>query len=115
PPAHLLHAEMRNYTLDLAARLGGGIDLDLLPEHLAFAEGRLLSVHPFLDFNGRTARVWLWEILRRLDLPPVELAPTAPAAAAAFIAALRAADQRDYRPLADLWRARLAAGAADHV
>ncbi|MGH8524836.1 MAG: hypothetical protein ACREXY_11645, partial [Gammaproteobacteria bacterium] len=37
-------------------------------EALAFAEGRLLSIHPFLDFNGRATRVWLREVIRRL--PP---------------------------------------------
>lgn len=64
---------VREYGLDLQARLaavGSGKDETLL-ETLAFAEGRLLSIHPFADFNGRVTRVWLREILRRLDLPPV--------------------------------------------
>ena len=38
-------------------------------EFLAFAEGRFLTVHPFADFNGRTVRLFLAELLRRLDLP----------------------------------------------
>ncbi len=58
---------MREYSADLAARR-----TTLLPplghfllETLAFAEGRLLTVHPFPDFNGRITRLWLREILRR--------------------------------------------------
>jgi len=44
-------------------------------KRFAFAEGRLLFVHPFPDFNGRATRLLLAEILRRQELPPVELAP----------------------------------------
>jgi hypothetical protein len=42
---------------------------------LTLAEGRFLPVHPFQDFNDRTIRLFLLEILRRLDLPPVVLTP----------------------------------------
>ena len=42
---------------------------DFTLELLAFAEGRFLSIHPFQDFNGRTIRLFLLELLRRLDLP----------------------------------------------
>ena len=68
---------VREYGLDLQARLSavGASEDELLLEALAFAEGRLLSIHPFPDFNGRVTRVWLREILRRLQLPPVQLAP----------------------------------------
>ena len=76
-------------------------------ETLAFAEGRLLSVHPFQDFNGRVTRLWLRELIRRLDLPPIDLVPARPADEAPYFAALRAADQLDWEPLAALWRQRL--------
>ncbi len=76
-------------------------------ETLAFAEGRLLSIHPFLDFNGRVTRLWLRELLRRLELPPVDLVPTDPAAVATYLAALRAADDLDWTPLVAVWRDRL--------
>ena len=112
PPApHLVPMELRNYMLDLQARLAATPAVDDWPEHLAFAEGCLLSIHPFADFNGRVTRLWLWELLRRLDLPPVELSAAEPAAVQAYLAALRAGDGRDYRPLAQIWRLRLAATA----
>ena len=76
---------------------------------LAFAEGRLLSIHPFRDFNGRVTRLFLPWLLRRLQLPPVDLVPADPPATQAYLAALRAADQRDWRPLASIWEQRLAA------
>ncbi|MGQ0525492.1 MAG: Fic family protein [Betaproteobacteria bacterium] len=102
---------VREYGRDLQARLSatGGAS-EILLETLAFAEGRLLSIHPFADFNGRVARVWLRELLRRFDLPPVQLAPGDEPARSEYLAALRAADRNDWRPLMDVWRRRFEAG-----
>ena len=109
PPApYLLPTLMRDYTDNLQARLAAKpSDLDLLPEHLAYAEGRLLTIHPFQDFNGRLARLWLWEILRRLDLPPVDLVPTIPQETDTYLAALHAYDTGQTHPLITLWQERL--------
>ncbi len=108
PPApHLVPEQMRNYTLDLQARLVGSLPVEQVPEVLAFAEGRLLSIHPFTDFNGRLSRLWLWELLRRLRLPPVTLVSSAPDALRDYLAALRAADRLNYQALEELWRQRL--------
>jgi len=98
---------MRDYISDLEARLQGDVIGPLISEHLAFAEARLLSIHPFADFNGRLTRLWLWELLRRLRLPPVELAPTASAAMNEYLLALRAADRMDLQPLIRIWNNRL--------
>ncbi|MEI6493467.1 MAG: Fic family protein [Verrucomicrobiota bacterium] len=111
PPApHLLPVLMREYALDLQARWdeAAGNDVDLAMEFLAFAEGRFLSIHPFRDFNGRTVRVFLKELLRRLDLPRVELAPESEAVRANYFAALEAADKRDWQPLTTIWKSRFA-------
>jgi CRISPR-associated endonuclease/helicase Cas3 len=101
---------MRDYTLDLQARWGtaAGDDIRLTLEFLAFAEGRFLSIHPFRDFNGRTVRVFLAELLRRLDLPNVDLAPESEDARSHYFAALEAADRRDWQPLVTIWKARFA-------
>lgn len=110
PPApHEVPLRMRDYFLDLQARLENGGELELLPELLAFAEGRLLTVHPFADFNGRLTRLWLWELLRRLNLPPVDLAPSRAEEVQCYLAALRAADKADFSLLTVLWRQRLEA------
>lgn len=100
---------MRDYTRDLQARLAGlpeGPSEELL-ECLAFAEGRLLYIHPFEDFNGRVTRVLLSELLQRLALPAVDLAPDTEDERAAYLAALRAADKQDWGPLISVWQARL--------
>ena len=98
---------MREYSLDLSARLAEPIQFESLPDTLAFAEARLLTIHPFADFNGRLVRLWLWEILRRLKLPPVQLAPRDKAETEIYLAALRAGDQKNFHPLAQLWMQRL--------
>lgn len=109
PPApHQLPMLMRDYTLDLQARweVASGENIDLSLEFLAFAEGRFLSIHPFRDFNGRTIRVFLAELLRRLDLPVVNLAPESEAGRAEYFSALEAADRRDWQPLIAIWKNR---------
>ncbi len=61
PPSYKVALLMRDYGEDLRVRLqntSGHMD-ELLLETLAFAEGRLLSIHPFNDFNGRATRLFL--------------------------------------------------------
>jgi CRISPR-associated endonuclease/helicase Cas3 len=108
-PPHSLPVLMRDYALDLQARWEGASrePSELTLELLAFAEGRFLTVHPFQDFNGRTIRLWLIEILRRLDLPVLSLAAETEAERAVYFRALEAADELRWEPLMDVWRARL--------
>jgi CRISPR-associated endonuclease/helicase Cas3 len=100
---------MRDYGLDLQARwqAADSGEMEPLLEFLAFAEGRFLTVHPFRDFNGRTIRLFLTELLRRLDLPRVVLAPEEESARHAYFSALEAADHCDWQPLMSLWNERL--------
>ena len=104
---------MREYALDLSARMahlpeiqseGSSFDQRLL-ETLAFAEGRLLCIHPFADFNGHTTRLFLLFVLRRLGLPSMDLVPPREHAAP-YLLALAAADKGDLNPLIDIWRDR---------
>jgi CRISPR-associated endonuclease/helicase Cas3 len=110
PLPHQVPLRMRDYVLDLAVQMEAAGGPEGMPDALAFAEGRLLSIHPFADFNGRLTRLWLWELLRRLRLPPVALVPGDEAGVAAYLAALRAGDGNDFRPLSALWQERLAGG-----
>ena len=110
PPPHQVPPLVRDYFADLNARLAAsssGQDA-LLVETLAFAEGRLLSIHPFPDFNGRVTRLLLVELLRRTDLPPVELVPGGAAVQKQYLSALRAADSSNWKPLIEFWQKRLA-------
>lgn len=106
PPPHEIPLSMRNYADDLMTRLANPAG-DLLLEALAFAEGRLLTIHPFRDFNGRVTRLFLRELLRRLDLPPVDLVPIISGDESLYFAALRAGDKLDWCPLMAIWRQRL--------
>jgi len=108
PPPHALPVLMRNYTLDLQARWqdASASLSELTLEFLAFAEGRFLTIHPFKDFNGRTIRVILLELLRRLDLPRVELAPQTEPGRDRYFTALESADQGNLQPLIAIWKDR---------
>ncbi len=109
PLSHKVPILVRDYFADLNVRLAdlsGGRET-LLLETLAFAEGRLLFIHPFADFNGRATRLLLAEILRREELPPVELAPDEATARKTYIQALVAADKTNWMPLTRLWQERL--------
>ncbi len=90
PLPHEVPLRMRDYSLDLRARWPEATATlsDLTLELLAFAEGRFLTIHPFSDFNGRTIRLFLRELLRRLDFPRVILEPDTDAGRAAYFAAL---------------------------
>jgi CRISPR-associated endonuclease/helicase Cas3 len=110
-PAHFeLPTLIRNYCADIETRLSGYTDP--LPDErligdLAFAEGRFLFIHPFRDFNGRTARMLLFALLVRLGLPPVRLVPTDSGDRKRYLTALAAADNQDYRDLEAIWTERL--------
>lgn len=80
---------------------------DLWLEALAFAEGRLLSIHSFADFNGRVTRVFIDLLTRVLKLPDVDPTPDPGPATEQYLAALRAADRNDWRALMDIWRRRI--------
>ena len=108
PVAHRVPILIKDYGEDLRVRLenaSGSVD-EILLETLAFAEGRLLTIHPFTDFNGRVTRLFLREMLRRLELPPVDLVPMSASDETAYFTALRAGDQLQWNPLMKIWQQR---------
>lgn len=103
---------VRQYCQDIEARLSAlgtapPITNTLL-ETLAFAEGRFLSIHPFLDFNGRVTRMLLFALCYRLELPPVELVPKEKQKEN-YLFALSEGDKLDWQPLIGIWKQRLGA------
>lgn len=108
PPPYRVPMLIHEYGADLRVRMenASGHLASLLLETLSFAEGRLLSIHPFTDFNGRVTRLFIREILRRLDLPPVDLVPTDREGERRYFAALHAGDQNDWTPLMKVWESR---------
>ena len=79
-------------------------------------ESRLIEIPTGLGKTAAVVLAWMWNRVHlqqhgwphRLDLPRVELAPQTETGRAAYFAALEAADRRDFQPLVDLWRDRLA-------
>ena len=102
PPSHQVPLLVRDYFADLNVRLAR--KETLLLETLAFAEGRVLFIHLFPDFNGRATRLLLAEILRRQELPPVGIAPDNDTARRNYLSALEAADRLDWTLLTKLWQ-----------
>ena len=110
PPAfHLVPQRMREYALDLQVRIASlpPTPDELWLEALAFAEGRLLSIHPFADLNGRVSRLFIDLLTRVLKLPDVDPTPDPGAPTANYLAALNAADRNDWRGLMEVWRGRM--------
>ena len=108
PPSCRVPLLMREYAADLSERMAHARRNpgQRLLETLAFAEGQLLHIHPFEDFNGRVTRLFLIEVLYRLDLPIVDPAAASPTEAQRYFAALRAYDRRDNAPLMAIWQGR---------
>jgi len=113
PPFYEVPVHMRLFCDDLAERLGhvqsGALDLRMIAELLAVADGRFQSIHPFRDFNGRVGRILLVALIHILGLPPVDIVPAGPEFLQAYLAALTAADQGDYGVLTEMWVQRLEA------
>ena len=69
---------------------------------LAWAHHRFLWIHPFLDYNGRLARLLNNIILLKLNLPPIELQVETKRKRAAYVKALQEADRGNMKPLEGL-------------
>lgn len=74
PEPYEIPVQIHEYIQNLQTRLSNSDTIDLQIETLAYAEGEFLHIHPFQDFNGRTIRAFLDELIRRLDLPQVDTA-----------------------------------------
>lgn len=74
PEPYEIPIRMHEYVANMRERLKNSNSLELQIETLAYAEGEFLHIHPFQDFNGRTIRVILSEILMRFELPLIDVA-----------------------------------------
>lgn len=96
PPAWDVPAHLTDWADWLAAREAAGAE----PVELsAVAHHRLVSIHPFLDGNGRTARLVMNLILLRAGYPPAIIAR---ANRAQYYRALAQADRGRDAPLVNL-------------
>lgn len=105
PPAHAVAVQVRDFCLDLEARLRHLAGAESIADLLAWVDWRFQWIHPFKDFNGRVGRILLVALAYRLGLPPMD--PADVKNRGAYFAALRAADAGDPLPLREIWFDRL--------
>lgn len=69
---------------------------------ISWFQHRFVYIHPFNDYNGRTARMLTIIILLNLNLPPIEIEATSSKSRKVYISAMQEADEGDYSKLESL-------------
>lgn len=101
PPYYQLHELVINLCNDLEERLKHLPSPDeksfiiKVIELTAWFQHRLVFIHPFQDYNGRTARMLTSLILLKLNLPPIELKAETEKDRARYLRAMQKADDSD--------------------
>ena len=79
-----------------------GAFIERVVELLAHFQHRFVFIHPFVDYNGRTARIFTSYILMRLSLPIIEFKMEKNKERKTYIEALQKADKGDYQDLEEI-------------
>lgn len=69
---------------------------------LAWFQHKFVQIHPFNDYNGRTARMLTTYLLLKFNLHPFEIKANTTRDRKIYIKALQSADEGDYLPLEKL-------------
>lgn len=111
PPPHTIREYLNNFEKDLHVQLGPvSMDTKKRKEHVvaiaAWMQHRIVWIHPFLDYNGRIARLATNLLFLEHGLPLVEIpAEKSGNIRNQYVAAMHAADNGDLVPLEKLlWR-----------
>lgn len=96
PPFHQVPELTERFFADLNERLKHTPDPISL---IAWAQHRLVWIHPFQDYNGRIARLFSNLLMLRFNLPLVEIKVESENDRKKYISALKAADEADYSQL----------------
>ena len=70
-----------------------------LVQLLAWFQHRVVSIHPFKDYNGRIARMLTILLLLRFNLPPIELKAETGTDRRRYLTSMQKADEGDYSDL----------------
>lgn len=76
--------------------------IERVVELLSQFQHRFVFIHPFVDYNGRTARMLTSYILMRLKLPIIEIKTEKGKERKAYIEALQKADTGEYQDLKNI-------------
>jgi len=76
--------------------------IERVVELISHFQHRFVFIHPFVDYNGRTARMLTSYILMRLNLPIIEIKADTGKSRKEYISALKKADEGDYLKLEDI-------------
>lgn len=71
-------------------------------ELLSHFQHRFVLIHPFVDYNGRTARMFTSYIIMRLNLPIIEIKANTGKTRKEYIKALQKSDDGNYQALEDI-------------
>lgn len=103
-----VNQEITNLCLDLKERVkhlpkyNHKYYLDKTIELLAWFQHRFVQIHPFNDYNGRTARLLTTLLLLKFRLPSIEIKALTKDDRKIYIKALQKADTGDYKSLENL-------------
>lgn len=108
PPYYLVSELVLNLSNDLDERLKHLPKPDAenfiikVVELLAWFQHRFVFIHPFKDYNGRTARMLTTLILLQLDLPPIEIKAETGQDRKQYLEAMQKADEGNFTLLETL-------------
>lgn len=108
PPYYLVAELVLNLVKDLNERLkhlpkpNEESFIIKVVEILAWFQHRFVFIHPFQDYNGRTARMLTTLILLQLDLPPIEIKAETGQDRKQYFEAMQKADDGNFNPLETL-------------
>lgn len=90
------------YAISNLPKSADEVFIERIVELLAHFQHRFVFIHPFIDYNGRTARILTSYILMRLNLPILEIKTEKDQERKAYIGALQKADVGEYKDLEDV-------------
>lgn len=99
PPHYKVRELIKNFFDDLNERFKHDFDP---VELIAWAQHRIVWIHPFKDYNGRIARLFSNLLMLRFNLPLVEVRAERGSDRRQYIQAMKAADRGDYSKLVSL-------------
>ena len=108
PPYFQVPAIIANLCEDLTERLkhlpSNDDEVFILEvvKFLAWFQHRFVFIHPFQDYNGRTARMLTVLLLLKLNLPPIEIQAETGEDREKYLTAMQKADGGDYSSLEQL-------------